>query len=122
MKLTLTPNMEARRSEAEGRADSHFSRRMSRLARLPDLYRRKVEEATAWLGYRSQGPLITAEIAARGGEPDAIAQAILDKSKESGRALAAIEHARLQTKDRIRAAATPAELDAIVAELEASAQ
>lgn len=117
MKLTLIPDMAARRAEAEGLIDRHFGPEIGRLCQFSELYRRKVEEACRVACGGFVGPLITAEATIRGDAPGAIADAILRKAEGLDEALADIELRRLAAKDRVRAAATPAALETVLSDL-----
>jgi hypothetical protein len=117
MKLTLAPDMVARRAEAEGLVDRHFGPEIGRLCQFGDLYRRKVEEARLFIAGEEAGPLIQAEVHARGGSFVVIAEAILAKSAANAEALAAVEQERLAAKSLVRAAATPAALETVLSDL-----
>ncbi|MGO4339021.1 hypothetical protein AB4037_29305 [Labrys sp. KB_33_2] len=117
MKLTLAPDMVARRAEAEGLVDRHFGPEIGRLCQFGDLYRRKVEEAERCLAGGGCGPLLVAELSVRGGPARDRAEAILKRAEKARAGLADIEAARLAAKDRVRAAATPAALETVLSEL-----
>ena len=117
MKIALLPDMATRRAEAEGLVDRHFGPEIGRLCQFGDLYRRKVEEAKAVLAGKAAGPLLRAEIEARGDFVELVADRILQKAGATEAALASIERQRLDAKGHVRAAATPSALEAVLSEL-----
>lgn len=119
MRITLTRDLDQLRAAAIARIDQAAAQ--ARAVLLPDpalaeVHRRKAEAAREFV--RVVGPvpaLLAAEIGITGADADAVADVILAKAEALDRALAMIEARRMRAKAAVRAATTPAAIEAAAA-------
>ena len=118
-KIRLTKNLEPIRASALARLDDEMNARLHDLVASPValIRARKLAEAKRLLTDEGGTPLLTAEAAAIGIDPTALASVVIAKAGAEAVELAEIEATRQTTQAAIQAARHPAEIEAAIADL-----
>ena len=118
-KIRLTKDLQPIRASALARLDEAVNARIHHLVASPVaiVRARKLGEAKRVLAGDGGAPMLTAEAAAIGIDPTALASVVIAKAGAEAVELAEIEATRQTTQAAIQAARHPAEIEAAIADL-----